>query len=154
MQLTREPPPLELLTLDHRRSESRWTRRERSTATAARWAKCSASRRSALENRGSRPELVVREDDPDRAVRPDKRNVEPVVAANFRATSCTTSGSSITASTRSLRPRASTRPIFDLVRNHVREAASSAASPAIASTRNPSATGKRDRDDARVDELA
>ena len=86
-----------------RRSASRATRRERSTAIAARLANCSARRRSALVKQGSRP-LVVRHEDADRTLARQQRHVETRRGARRRVTSWLTSGSSRSESMRSLLP--------------------------------------------------
>ena len=82
--------------------------------------------------------LVVGEErSRSRRPRDEQRNVEArAIAANCRANSCTTSGSSMIESTRSLRPRSSTRPIFESRAGSARVTAASAPSPATASIRN------------------
>ena len=92
-----------------RRSESRATRRERSTAIAARFANCSARRRSALLKRGSRPILSCATSTPIVRSRDSSGTYRPVLAPRRRATSWFTSGSSSSESMRSLRPRSITR---------------------------------------------
>ena len=68
VELACEPAPLDLLAATTRRSASRATRSERSTATAAREANVSARRRSSSLKRASAAELVVRDEHADRAV--------------------------------------------------------------------------------------
>ena len=98
---------------------------------------------------------VVGEGNPDRAVARQQRHVQARGRRrNCRATSWTTSGSSSTASTRSLRPRASTRADLRLGAGSRRAAARSAArrrSPRSAG-RPPPATRsrRRERGSARV----
>ena len=91
--------------------------RTRSTATAARAAKISASRRSPSVKRASAPQLVVHGDHPDRPLpeRPAARTGPSASPAAGRL-SWSTSVSSRAESTRSLRRRSSTRPLFEPAR--------------------------------------
>ena len=137
-----------------RRSESRWTRRERSTATAARCAKCSASRRSALVKRGSRPSLIVRERDPDRAVPDQQRDVEP---GRSRRSGARPPGRprDRRAPRRPARcDRARALPDLDLVGDHSVQQFVRLPRQRSPRSAEPSAVGKRDRNDPRVDQLA
>ena len=80
-------------------------------------------------------------------------HIQSVVAPNWRTMSCTTSGSSITASTRSLRPRARTAPAFD---SRVNTWSQQVVRLVRGDRLDPQPVGDRqsDRDEARVDQLA
>ena len=123
--------------------------------SAARVANCSASRRSASPKRGSRAELVVRDDDADR-LRPARAGGRRARSSRRAAasTSWSTSGSSRSESMRSLRRRSSTRPAFDEARGEhqpddlARLLAGRRLDPQVSAGR------QRDRDEPRADQLA
>ena len=98
------------------RSASRATRSARSTATAARAPKVSVRRRSSSVKRGSGPSLLCA------AITPIGRSAtiigtkSPERRPMRRASSWSTSTSSSVESTRSLRRRSSTRPLFEPLR--------------------------------------
>ena len=83
VELAREPPALELLRRTTRRTASRATRWESSTATAARVANVSASRRSSSVKRASGTVLVVDLDHADRRGR--GRSAAPTCRSGRRA---------------------------------------------------------------------
>ena len=136
-----------------RRTASRATRCDSSTATAARAANVSASRKSSSVKRGSGPSLSWISSTPIAWSRAISGTHMPVRAASCRETSWCTSGSSSTESMRSLRRRSSTAPLFDPEREIV--VPSSPSAPATAANRRVVAAARqRERDDPRAEQLA
>ena len=114
-----------------RRTASRATRCERSTATAAREANVSASRRSSSEKRAAVTELVVDGDHADRAVADDQRHPEARARGEGGARSPGRLGVVVIESTRSLRALEH-GPLFDFRRARSSPRAAPGAPPAIA----------------------
>ena len=113
VQLAREPPPLELLGLDDAPERVARDPLRQSIATAARAANALGDPEVLVGEPRVAPALSCATMTPIGRSRTTSGTQSPVRAPMRRASAWSTSGSSISESTRSLRRRSSTRPLFD-----------------------------------------